>query len=117
MEHIIKILSMLGESYSPFHVVDNLANELLENGVEEIDEKTPFDLKKGKNYFVRRNDSSLIAFKIPSSPRLSFKVTAAHTDSPTFKIKPQPVEIFKNLIRLNIEPYGGMLMSTWMDRP
>lgn len=117
MEHIIKILSMLRESYSPFHVVDNLANELLENGFEEIDEKTPFDLKKGKNYFVRRNDSSLIAFKIPSSPRLSFKVTAAHTDSPTFKIKPQPVEIFKNLIRLNVEPYGGMLMSTWMDRP
>ena len=46
MEHIIKILSMLGESYSPFHVVDNLANELLENGFEEIDEKTPFDLRK-----------------------------------------------------------------------
>ena len=40
-----------------------------------------------------------------------------HTDSPTFKIKPNPVVETPDGIVLNVEPYGGMIDSTWMDRP
>lgn len=111
-------MELLGKSYSPFHVVKNLREELLSDRFTELDETEPFRLEKGKKYFVTRNGSSLIAFKIPSEiKRAAFQLSAAHTDSPTYKIKPEPVSIYKNLVSLLTEPYGGMIHSTWLDRP
>lgn len=115
---IEKTMELLKKSYSPFHVVKNLKEELLGHGFTELDEKEPFALEKEKKYFVTRNGSSLIAFKIPSDlERVAFQVSAAHTDSPTYKVKPEPVSVYKNLVSLLTEPYGGMIHSTWFDRP
>lgn len=110
------ILDLLNKSYSPFHVVNEIKEILLKNKFIQLDEKESFNLKKGNNYFVTRNDSSIIAFKIPNNPNTSFKVSAAHSDSPTFKLKPNPVIIKNGLVLLNVEPYGGMIMSSFLDR-
>lgn len=115
--YLEKTIELLNKSYSPFHVVDNLRNELLAEGYIELDEKKPFALKEGGNYFVIRNGSALIAFNVPSNPKeSSFRISASHTDSPSFKIKPNPVLNYENLVSLNVEPYGGMIDAPWLDR-
>lgn len=118
MSYCDKVIDLLNRSYSPFHVVRNLKELLLEKGYEELEEKDPYLLKEGGSYFVTRNDSALIAFSVPKNPRSSaFRISASHTDSPTFKIKPNPVVSYKNLISLNVEPYGGLMHAPWLDRP
>lgn len=44
-------------------------------------------------------------------------MAAAHTDSPTFKIKHNPEKKSGPYVQLSTEKYGGMLMGTWFDRP
>lgn len=113
-----RILAFLNASKSPFHVVSNIEATLLEAGFEKLDEKKEYALKKGKSYFVKRNDSSIIAFKIPTNCNdFSFFGTATHNDSPTYKLKPNPFVRKGNLTLLDTEPYGGMIHSSWLDRP
>lgn len=113
-----EIISLLKRSPSVFHVVKNISDKLLEKGFVELSEHQPFVLEKGKNYFVKRNNSSIIAFKIPLNCKdLSFFGTATHNDSPTYKLKPHPFVKKGNLTLLDVEPYGGMIHSTWLDRP
>lgn len=120
MNNLDKIINLLNESYSPFHVVRNIENELKENGFSLLKENQNFRLEKGKKYYVKRNDTSIIAFEIPESfsfASSSFLLTATHNDSPTFKIKPNPIIHIGNLMLLNTEPYGGGIYSTWLDKP
>ena len=118
MNNLDKIINLLNESYSPFHVVKNIENELKENGFSLLKENQNFRLEKGKKYYVKRNDTSIIAFEIPddfSFASSSFLLTATHNDSPTFKIKPNPIIHKGNLMLLNTEPYGGGIYATWLD--
>ena len=113
-----KVLSLLKTSYSPFHAVKNMEEELVKAGFEALEEAKPFVLKPGHSYFVKRNDSSIISFRIPANCEdLSFQIIATHGDSPTFKIKPNPLLRKGDLLLLNVEPYGGLIYSTWVDRP
>lgn len=113
-----KLKDLLDKSYSPFHVVLNMENELLNKGFIKLDERENFNITAGKKYFVTRNDSSVIAFKIPENlTEFALQIIATHTDSPSFKIKPNPVIRTLNSVLLNVEPYGGMIYSTWFDKP
>lgn len=113
-----KILSMLSTSYSTFHVVENIKKELIHAGFISLEEKENYHLELGKNYFVTRNDTSIIAFKLPETlTDLHMQISATHNDSPTFKIKPNPIKKSFNLIQLNTEPYGGGIYNTWFDKP
>ena len=118
MKSINETLALLNKSYSPFHVVKNIEEKLLSSGYQMLKEQEMYQLKAGGRYFVKRNGTSIIAFSIPNDlSRPYFKISATHNDSPTFKLKPNPVVIYKNLASLNVEPYGGAIYSTWMDRP
>lgn len=96
-----------------------MANLLLKNGFNFLNETNKWKLEKGKKYFVKRNNSSIIAFTIPTDiTNLSFNITASHSDSPTFKVKPNfELEIANQYVNLNTEVYGGPILSTWLDRP
>ena len=111
------LLNLLNKSVSPFHVVNNIKEELLRSKFIELNEKETFKLEKGKSYFLIRNDSSIIAFKTPHKDINSIKIVASHTDSPTFKIKPNPLIISNNLMLLETEPYGGAIYYSWLDKP
>lgn len=116
-----RVLDFIRRSPSCFHVVENLKNELLEHDYEELREEQSWNLKPGGRYFVTRNGSSILSFRLPALSEgeiRSAHIIASHSDSPTFKVKPSP-EICVNAdeIKLNIEKYGGMLCSTWFDRP
>ena len=72
----------------------------------------------GGKYYVTRNRSALIAFRVPESGFAPFQIVASHSDSPSFKLKPAcEDEAAGHYIRLNTEKYGGMLMASWFDRP
>ena len=110
------LLSFIRKSPSCFHVVENVRETLSDAGFEELDETERFAVKPGHSYYVVRGGSAIIAFRIPSSCTPSFSLVAAHTDSPTFKVKENP-EITGQYTTLNVEGYGGMLMAPWFDRP
>lgn len=112
-----KLMAMLEKSPSQFHVVDNVSKYLDDSGFKYLDERKPFNLEKGKSYYTKRNNTSIIAFRVPQNFD-GINIVAAHTDSPTFRIKANPDVKAKGLpTRLNVEGYGGMLLAPWFDRP
>ena len=81
-------------------------------------EHEEWKISAGGQYFVVRNDSSLVAFSVGSKkPHDSgFKIIGAHTDSPNLRLKPNPVYVKNGYVQLGVEVYGGVLLSTWTDR-
>ncbi len=117
MDMLEKFLTFAEQSPTAFHAAANLVTLLEENGFAELKETDPWLVDAGGKYFVRRNDSAVISFQIPETGFASFRIAAAHSDSPAFKLKEKFEDKTEFYVRLNVEKYGGMIMSTWMDRP
>ncbi len=111
-----KLFDYIKKAPTAYHACANSARILEEQGYTRLFEGKKWNLEAGKGYFVERNGSSLIAFRVPKSIS-SFMITAAHGDSPCFKVKDNAELPDQNYLRLSVEKYGGMLCSTWMDRP
>lgn len=111
-----QLLTFIKNSPTAFHATKTIKSILLENGFIEVKEYQQWQLQKNQRYFVTRNDSSLIAFTTPST-FTSLQVTACHLDSPAFKIKEHGVLIDNQQVRLNVERYGAMIISSWFDCP
>ena len=117
-----EMLDFIDRSPSCFHAVANVADLLRAQGFRELKEKDDWDLSRGEGFFVIRNDSSLIAFRLPTEsgkwavPQ-GFHIVASHSDSPAFKVKETPeMAVEEHYLKLNTEKYGGMILSTWLDR-
>ena len=118
LEHVQELFDFIQQSPSCFHVIENVKKQLTEQGFEELCENKNWQIKEGGKYFVTRNLSSVIAFKVPTKDFKSFHIVASHSDSPTFKLKDHPEQMVKGkYVQLNTERYGGMIYSTWFDRP
>nr|WP_312576343.1 M18 family aminopeptidase [Sedimentibacter sp.] len=114
-----ELLNFIEKSPSCFHAIDIIKKELDENGFIELFENKKWTIERGKSYYITRNLSSVIAFKLGEDLNdYSYNIIASHSDSPSFKIK-ENCEISTNnkYIQLNTEKYGGMIYSTWFDRP
>ena len=114
-----KLLDFINRSPSCFHVIDNMKQELAAAGFLELKEGDAWQLTAGGAYYVTRNDSAVIAFRVPASGKVQgYQIVASHSDSPVFKVKESPeVEAEGCYVKLNVEKYGGMILSTWLDRP
>lgn len=112
-----KLLSFINSAVSPFHAVKAIEKRLDAIGYKELKETEKWKVEAGGKYYTSRNGSSLIAFSVPSSDFNGFMFAAAHDDSPSFKIKACCDKQNGKYLGVNTEKYGGMLMSTWMDRP
>lgn len=113
-----ELLRFIETSPSVFHVVDNICKKLDGLGFQELKETEVWKTEAGKGYYVVRNNSSIIAFRLPMLEIKGFHMVATHGDSPTFKIKEQPeLSVEEQYIKLNTEKYGGMIHSSWLDRP
>ena len=116
------LASFIKQSPSPFHAVENIAESLRENGFSFLREQDSWKLEPGRGYFTTRNGSAIVAFRLPETmgadTPISFQIAATHTDSPAFKVKHIPtLKGSGGYLTLNVEGYGGMIDSTWLDRP
>ena len=118
IESTLELMDFIQDSPSCFHVVEN-SRIMLENaGAVCLDEKKTYSLEAGSSYFVTRNGSALIAFRLPQTEAGGYSIVSAHTDSPSFKLKENPeLSNGGTYTTLNVEGYGGMLMAPWFDRP
>ena len=115
---IASLLTFLSEGATPFHAVAACEKRLTDAGFSPLSEGEDWKLEAGKGYYVTRNRSSILAFRVPQGELRGFMIAASHTDSPTFRVKHEPTSPLQGgLLRLNVEGYGGMLYSTWFDRP
>lgn len=114
-----KLMNFINETPNAYYCIDNLKNKLIENDFIELYENENWNnIKEDGKYFVVRNDSSLIAFKMADiKENIGFSITSTHTDSPSFSIKPNADMFDGNYLKLNTSGYGGMLNYTWLDRP
>lgn len=114
-----KMVSFIQKNPTAFHTAASIRAALLEQGFTELSESSPWTLKRGQGYFVCRSGSSIIAFRIGTElDDCSFSIAATHSDSPSFKLKERAeLEVCGHYTKLNTEGYGGMICSTWMDRP
>lgn len=114
------LIDFIYDSPSPYHVIANSKEMLLKKGFVELKLTDKWQIKKEGKYFVSQNDSSLFAFVLGSGEveENGFKIVAAHSDSPSFKIKPAPeISVDEKYIKFNTETYGGVILNTWLDRP
>ncbi len=117
-QHIKELFQFIENSPSCFHAIETIREKLNDEGFIELVEGRSWQIEKGKKYYVTRNLSSIIAFKIPENDFKNFHIVASHSDSPTFKIKENAeIEVNNKYVKLNTEKYGGMICSTWFDRP
>lgn len=112
-----ELLNFIHRSPSSYHVIENFRKMLSAEGYAELFEGDEWDVQRGGKYFTVRSGSSIIAFCVSEDVPEAFIMAAAHSDSPSFKIKENPELASGAYVRLSTEKYGGMLMSTWFDRP
>ena len=112
-----KLLDFLHKSPTCFHAIDEMKEILVKQGYRELSEAESWKLEVDGRYFVVRNQSSIIAFRVPTTEYKGYMIGAAHSDSPTFKVKENPEIVGNGVVKLNVEKYGGMLCAPWFDRP
>lgn len=116
MSEIKNLQNFLDNSHSSYHAVANLAAQLTEAGYTRLTEREAWELIPGGKYFLVRGGTAIIAFRIPEGEPTGFMMSASHSDRPTFKVK-ENAESVGAYTKMLVERYGGMLISTWLDRP
>lgn len=113
------LIDYIYDSPTAFNAVKNSKELLLKNGFKELEMTCKWNLKVGGKYFITKNASSLTAFVINSDNlEEGFRIIGSHSDSPTFRIKPNAeMSVENTYLKLNTEGYGGSILSTWFDRP
>lgn len=119
MADVGNLLDFINGSPCSYYAIENVREKLVEAGYVEYCEFDDLDIKPGAKYFIVRNGSTLIAFNIGKDvvSNCGFHVIASHCDSPCFKVKPLSEGKTDAYNKINVSPYGGMIMSTWLDRP
>ena len=115
MDILRDLMDFLDSSVTMFHAINECEKVLQKSGFIYLPENEKWDINKGK-YYTKRNSSSLIAFDIAEGD-YHFQISAAHSDSPTFKLKDRPIIEANGYLKLNVEGYGGMINATWLDKP
>lgn len=115
-DHIRDLGDYVSASPSSFHAVHEAARRLDEAGFSELSELEEWEEGAGRFYVVR--DGALIAWVTPegAGPTTGFNILGAHTDSPSFKLKPKPTTGKFGWLQAGVEIYGGPLLNSWLDR-
>ncbi len=115
-----ELIQFINESPTNYHAIQNIKRELTEQGFKQLFSGEAWHIERGGRYFVTKNHSSLFAF-VPGKGDVAengFKLICAHSDSPTFRIKPAAeMTVEGKYLKLNTEVYGGPILYTWFDRP
>ncbi|HIZ42774.1 MAG TPA: M18 family aminopeptidase [Candidatus Gemmiger excrementigallinarum] len=110
------LFEFLQEGVTPYHAAATAAAWLDAAGFTRLEEADYWNLEPGKGYYILRNGSAVVAWRIPDHAIGGWRITASHSDAPGWKIKSDAVTN-DGCRRLSVEGYGGMIMSSWLDRP
>lgn len=117
-QEVASFLDYVAHSPTVFQATQQTCDMLDAAGFTRLSEHEAWEILPGGRYYVTRNRSALVAFAVPENGFTHCQIVASHGDSPTFKLKAHAEgEAAGAYIRLDVEPYGGMIMSTWFDRP
>lgn len=120
-DYLSSLLRFMDNSPCNFLAVNSVKEILEQNGFKELKLSDKFEnIKGGDKFFFTKNDSAVFALKIGRKPEAEtgFKIIAAHSDSPCFRIKPgAEIACDGGIVKLNTEVYGGPILYTWFDRP
>jgi len=110
------LAAFLTAAPTPYHAVAEGVRRLAEAGFTEQPEAGPWEDGPGGRYLVR--DGTLLAWFVPEDtpPGTPLRIFAAHTDSPTLKVKPRPDTGSAGWRQVAVEVYGGALWNSWLDR-
>lgn len=112
------LLRFIDKSPTPFHAVAEMSEVLGFSGFSSIHEQNVWNLRPGGRYIVTRNGSTIAAFIIgqdlPQNSGIS--IIGAHTDSPNLRLKQNPVYDNYGYMQFGVEPYGGLLLASWLNR-
>lgn len=113
------LFRLLRDASSPYHTVLAAEKRLLEDGFSPLSMSEIWKLEPLGKYYVKHRDSSLFAFTVGNDldRDVPVRIAAAHTDFPGLYIKADPQMEKKGYLQLNVEVYGGAILSTWLDRP
>lgn len=113
------LMEFMDSSVCNFYAVATLREMLDEAGFTMLNPQDRWCLEWGGKYYVTKNDSAIFAFIVgDGAPSDGFRIIAAHSDSPGFRIKPNPEMLSDGgIVKLNTEVYGGPILYTWFDRP
>jgi aspartyl aminopeptidase len=114
----VDLLSFIDRSPTPYHAVAEAVRRLRDAGFEAISEHELWELAPGDRRYAVRSEGSLVAFQVGaiSPAEGGFRVIGAHTDSPNLRVKPRADVAAHGYHQLGVEPYGGVLLHTWLDR-
>ncbi|MBG0740836.1 M18 family aminopeptidase [Paeniglutamicibacter antarcticus] len=114
--HIQDLAAYVTASPSSFHAAHEAARRLTSAGFTRLDEAQEWTGGPGKNFIIR--DGAIIAWVTPSNATAvtGFNILGAHTDSPSFKLKPKPTTGKFGMLQAGVEVYGGPLLNSWLDR-
>lgn len=111
-------IETIAKGVSAFHAVDYVKKELLRTGFRELTLTGNWEISEGENYVLTPYPSMLIAVSVGSLGECAqLRLSVAHTDSPCLKVKANADMPGREYIRMNVEPYGGLLKYSWFDRP
>ena len=117
MEHHTQALrAFLDQAHSVYHAQQGLVQQLKAAGFQPLQEQETWQIAPGGRYYVTRGDAAVMAFRVPQGVPTGFMMSASHLDRPCFKVK-ENGELTGTYTRLAVERYGGMILSTWLDRP
>ena len=119
VDYINDFFGFMKKATTAVQTVDVIKERLDAEGFVELNMNELWTLNASGKYYLTPSPSMLVAFTIGSNQYLTTdaKIIAAHTDSPGFKIKPNPEVNSEGMLTLNVEKYGGPILSTWFDRP
>ena len=112
------LLEYINACPTPFHAVAETVLRLEAAGYRGLDEADVWEVSPGDKVYVVRGGGSVAAFHLGSAPapEAGFHLVGAHTDSPNLRVKPNPERKKAGYWQLGVEPYGGVLLHTWLDR-
>ncbi len=117
LAHADDLADFIAASPSSYHAASEVARRLEDAGFVPLDETQPWPSQPGGRFVVVR-DGAAIAWVVPTDAAATtpVQVFGAHTDSPGFKLKPQPTTGTKGWLQAAVEIYGGPLLNSWLDR-
>ncbi|MBM7052103.1 M18 family aminopeptidase [Rothia sp. ZJ1223] len=117
-QNIDDLASFVQAAPTSFHAAAEAARRLNTAGFTALNEEEAWasDVATGKHYVVR--DGAIIAWAgAPTAAKASgYRILGAHTDSPSFKLKPQSSVRSFTWNQVGVEVYGGPLLNSWLDR-